>query len=95
MCGGGSKPSGSKSADRRHREQMAAQREQMAQQQRQFDEQMAASQKRYDEQKALAERPAPPAPSPTAEAPAAALEIATTKPSTSFTSGIADLIAAA
>ena len=59
---------------------MAAQRAQMAEQQRQFDEQMASSQKRYEEQKAMAERAPAPAPAPTADAPAAALQIAAAAP---------------
>ena len=70
MCGGGgnrSQPDNS--------EMLNLQREQMAEQKRQYEEQKAEQAARYAEQKAIAEAPPAPAPSPVAEAAAAALDI--------------------
>tara|TARA_Y100001951_G_C11275057_1_gene261353 strand:+ start:883 stop:1206 length:324 start_codon:yes stop_codon:yes gene_type:complete len=70
MCGGGgnrSQPDNS--------EMLNLQREQMAEQKRQYEEQKAEQAARYAEQKAIAEAPPAAAPSPVAQAAAAALDI--------------------
>ncbi len=75
MCGGGgrrSSPAPDNSA------QIALQKEQMAEQKRQFEIQRAESQARFDEQKAIQNAPAAPPPSPTAEVAGGALEITPT-----------------
>ena len=69
MCGGGRK---SQPQDDR---MLNLQREQMAEQKRQYEEQKAEQEKRYAEQKAISEAPPAPPPSPVAESAAAALEI--------------------
>tara|TARA_R100000742_G_C4263042_1_gene80893 strand:+ start:151 stop:462 length:312 start_codon:yes stop_codon:yes gene_type:complete len=51
------------------------QKEQMAEQKRQYEEQKASQEERYAEQKAIAEAPPAPPPSPVAQSAAAALEI--------------------
>jgi hypothetical protein len=50
------------------------QRQQMEQQQRQYEQQLAIQQAQYAEQKAIATAPPPPAPNPVAQAPTPALE---------------------
>ena len=75
MCGGGrrrSAPAPDNSA------QLALQREQMAEQKRQFEVQRAESQARFEEQKRIQNAPPPPPPSPTAEVAAPSLEITPT-----------------
>ena len=75
MCGGG----GGRSAPAPdNSEQLALQREQMAEQKRQFEIQRAEIQARFEEQKAIQNAPAPPPPSPTAEVAAPSLEITPT-----------------
>ena len=74
MCGGGC---GSRSAPDNSK-QLALQREQMAEQKRQFEIQRAESQKRFDEQKKIQNAPPAPPPSPTAEVAGASLEITPT-----------------
>ena len=69
MCGGG--PSGpseedKKEADERHQENLALQREQMAEQKRQFELSRQDNQARYREQKAASKAAPPPAPEKTA-----------------------------
>ena len=67
MCGGGGGGRDDSAQQRRHEEQMALQREQMAEQKRQFDLQLAQSEKRFKDQKAAAEADPAPAPNPIAE----------------------------
>ena len=74
MCGGG----GGRSSPPDNSKQLALQREQMAEQKRQFEVQRAESQARFEEQKAIQNAPAPPPPSPTAEVAAPSLEITPT-----------------
>ncbi len=69
MCGGNRRP-----RDRTD-EMLAVQREQMAEQKRQYEETRADNLARQEEQKKIAQAPSAPPPSPTAKAPAAALEI--------------------
>jgi hypothetical protein len=71
MCGGG----GGRSSPPDNSAQLALQREQMAEQKRQFEIQRAESQARFEEQKRIQNAPAPPPPSPTAEVAAPSLEI--------------------
>ena len=71
MCGGG----GRRSSSPDNSEMLNLQREQMAEQKRQYEEQKAQQEERYAEQKAIAEAPPAPAPSPVAMAAASALEI--------------------
>jgi len=71
MCGGGGR--GGSQPD--NSEMLELQRQQMAEQKRQYEEQKADQERRYAEQKAIAEAPPAPAPSPVAQAAAAALEI--------------------
>tara|TARA_R100001510_G_C7641510_1_gene199105 strand:- start:87 stop:440 length:354 start_codon:yes stop_codon:yes gene_type:complete len=77
MCGGG--PSGpseedKKEADERHQENLALQREQMAEQKRQFELSRQDNQARYREQKAASKAAPPPAPEKTAGVAAPAIE---------------------
>ena len=69
MCGGGGRP-----PDRTD-EMLAVQREQIAEQKRQYEETRADNLARQEEQKRIATAPAAPPPSATATAPAAALEL--------------------
>ena len=69
MCGGGSKPKD------RTDEMLAVQREQMAEQKRQYEETRADNQARQEEQRKIAEAPSAPPPSATAGGVAAALEL--------------------
>jgi hypothetical protein len=76
MCTGG--------GNKQTAQQAAIQREQQAEQKRQFDiqlglqqEQMARQDAQYREQLAIATAPPPPAPNKVADAPAAALEMST------------------
>ena len=69
MCGGG-RPDPPDNSD-----MLDLQREQMAEQKRQYEEQKVEQEKRYEEQKAIAEAPPAPAPSPVAQSTASALEI--------------------
>lgn len=66
MCGGGSPPDNSAALN--------LQRQQIEQQQKQFERQMAVQQTQYQEQQAIATAPPPPAPNPTAIAAASAIE---------------------
>ena len=70
MCGGGR----SRPPDRTD-EMLAVQREQIAEQKRQYEETRADNQARQEEQKRIATAPSAPPPSATATAPAAALEL--------------------
>ena len=70
MCGGGGRSS--PAPDDR---MLDLQREQMAEQKRQYEEQKAEQATRYAEQKAIAEAPPAPTPSPVAETAAAALDL--------------------
>ena len=56
-------------------EMLDLQREQMAEQKRQYEEQKAEQERRYEEQKAIAEAEPAPTPSPVAESAASALDI--------------------
>tara|TARA_B100000287_G_scaffold412294_1_gene442579 strand:- start:1297 stop:1791 length:495 start_codon:yes stop_codon:yes gene_type:complete len=67
MCGGGGGGGNDRAQQRRHEEQMALQREQMAEQKRQFELQLQQQQQRYEEQRAAAMAPPAPAPNPIAE----------------------------
>ena len=69
MCGGGGRP-----PDRTD-EMLAVQREQIAEQKRQYEETRADNLARQEEQKKIATAPSAPPPSATATAPAAALEL--------------------
>ena len=69
MCGGG------RSRPQQDDRMLNLQKEQMAEQKRQYEEQKASQEKRYAEQKAIAEAPPAPPPSPVAQSAAAALEI--------------------
>tara|TARA_R100001443_G_scaffold7742_1_gene17076 strand:- start:3954 stop:4265 length:312 start_codon:yes stop_codon:yes gene_type:complete len=69
MCGGGGRP-----PDRTD-EMLAVQREQIAEQKRQYEETRADNLARQEEQRKIATAPAAPPPSATATAPAAALEL--------------------
>ena len=68
MCGGG----GRRPPDRTD-EMLAVQREQIAEQKRQYEQTRADNLARQEEQKRIATAPAAPPPSATATAPAAAL----------------------
>tara|TARA_R100000458_G_scaffold23649_1_gene21173 strand:- start:890 stop:1213 length:324 start_codon:yes stop_codon:yes gene_type:complete len=74
MCGGG----GRRSSAPDNSAQLALQREQMAEQKRQFEIQRAESQARFEEQKRIQNAPPAPPPSPTAEVAGASLEITPT-----------------
>ena len=74
MCGGG----GRRSSPPDNSAQLALQREQMAEQKRQFEVQRAESQARFEEQKRIQNAPPAPPPSPTAEVAGASLEITPT-----------------
>tara|TARA_B100001989_G_scaffold137638_1_gene97551 strand:+ start:1443 stop:1754 length:312 start_codon:yes stop_codon:yes gene_type:complete len=69
MCGGNRRP-----PDRTD-EMLAVQREQIAEQKRQYEETRADNLARQEEQKKIATAPSAPPPAATAQAPAAALEI--------------------
>ena len=69
MCGGGGSPPD------RSEETLRLQREQMAEQKRQYEQTRADQQARQAEQEKIASAPSAPPPSATAERPAAALEI--------------------
>ena len=69
MCGGGGLPPD------RSEETLRLQREQMAEQKRQYEQTRADQQARQAEQEKIASAPSAPPPSATAERPAAALEI--------------------
>ena len=69
MCGGGGRPPD------RSEETLRLQREQMAEQKRQYEQTRADQQARQAEQEKIASAPSAPPPSATAERPAAALEI--------------------
>tara|TARA_B100001564_G_scaffold235404_2_gene198954 strand:+ start:1717 stop:2028 length:312 start_codon:yes stop_codon:yes gene_type:complete len=69
MCGGGGRPKD------RTDEMLAVQREQMAEQKRQYEETRADNVARQEEQKKIAQAPSAPPPSATAGSAAAALEI--------------------
>jgi len=71
MCGGGGRGGGGGD----NSEMLELQRQQMAEQKRQYEEQKAEQEARYAEQKAIAEAPPAPTPSPVAETAAAALDI--------------------
>ena len=71
MCGGGGR--GGSQPD--NSEMLELQRQQMAEQERQYEEQKRDQEARYAEQKAIAEAPPAPAPSPVAQSSASALEI--------------------
>lgn len=68
MCGGGAPSPPDNSAA------LNLQRQQMEQQQRQYEQQLAIQKQQYEEQKAIATATPPPAPNPVAQAPTAALE---------------------
>jgi len=77
MCGGGGgsdQAEAQEKADERHQENLALQREQMAEQKRQFDLQRAENQKRYEKQERIAEAAPPPPPEETAGVAAPALD---------------------
>ena len=69
MCGGGGRP-----PDRTD-EMLAVQREQIAEQKKQYEQTRADNLARQEEQKKIATAPSAPPPSATAQAPAAALEL--------------------
>ena len=69
MCGGGGRPPD------RSEETLRLQREQMAEQKRQYEQTRADQQARQTEQEKIASAPSAPPPSATAQRPAAALEI--------------------
>ena len=71
MCGGG----GRRSSPPDNSEQLALQREQMAEQKRQFELQRAESRARYEETRRMNQAEAPPAPSETADVAAPTLDI--------------------
>ena len=70
MCGGGGRP-----PDRSEEKLLRLQREQMAEQKRQYEQTRADQQARQAEQEKIASAPSAPPPSATAQRPAAALEI--------------------
>ena len=77
MCGsrgGGSNEDAKREAEERHQENLALQREQMAEQKRQFEISRADNQRRYKEQKKTAEAAPPPKPEKTAAVAAPAIE---------------------
>ena len=77
MCGsrgGGSNEDSKKAAEERHQENLALQKEQMAEQKRQFELSRADNQARYDEQRRQAEAAPPPPPEETAGVAAPALD---------------------
>ncbi len=77
MCGGGPKgPSeeDKKKSEERHQENLALQKEQMAEQKRQFEITRADNQRRYKEQKKTAEAAPPPKPEKTAAVAAPAID---------------------
>ena len=74
MCGGG----GGRSRAPDNSAQIALQKEQMAEQKRQFEVQRAESQARFEEQKRIQNAPPAPPPSPTAEVAGGSLEITQT-----------------
>ena len=77
MCGGGggsSNEEAKQQAKERHDENLALQKEQMAEQKRQFQISREDNQKRYDEQKRIANAPPPPAPEKTAQVASPALK---------------------
>ena len=77
MCGGGggsSNEEAKKEAEKRHQENLALQREQMAEQKRQFELSRQDNQTRYKEQKAATKAAPPPAPEKTAAVAAPAIE---------------------
>jgi len=69
MCGGGGRPKD------RTDEMLAVQREQIAEQKKQYEETRSDNLARQEEQKRIATAPSAPPPSATAQAPAAALEL--------------------
>ena len=69
MCGGGGRPPD------RSEETLRLQREQMAEQKRQYEQTRADQQARQAEQEKIANAPSAPPPSATAQRPAAALEL--------------------
>ena len=69
MCGGGGRPPD------RSEETLRLQREQMAEQKRQYEQTRADQQARQAEQEKIATAPSAPPPSATAQRPAAALEL--------------------
>ena len=69
MCGGGSRPPD------RSEETLRLQREQMAEQKRQYEQTRTDQAERQAEQEKIATAPSAPPPSATAQRPAAALEI--------------------
>lgn len=81
MCGGGGGGNNDAANQRRHEQQMALQREQMAEQKRQFELQLAQQNARYEEQRAAADAPLPPRPNPIAETSARSNPTATAAPS--------------
>ena len=77
MCGGGGggdQAEAREKADERHQENLALQREQMAEQKRQFELQRAENQKRYEKQQRIAEAAPPPPPEETAAVATPALD---------------------
>lgn len=77
MCGsrgGGSNEDAKREAEERHQENLALQREQMAEQKRQFEISRADNQRRYKEQKKTAEAAPPPKPEKTAAVAAPAID---------------------
>ena len=87
MCGGGGGGNNDAANQRRHEQQMALQREQMAEQKRQFELQLAQQNARYEEQRAAADAPLPPRPNPIAETSARSNPTATAAPSSPQTVG--------
>ena len=76
MCGGGggNQAEAQEKADERHQENLAIQREQMAEQKRQFELQREENQKRYEKQQRIAEAAPPPPPEETAGVATPALD---------------------
>ena len=77
MCGsrgGGSNEEAKKQAEERHQENLALQKEQMAEQKRQFELSRQDNQRRYKEQKAASQATPPPKPHKTAGVAAPAIE---------------------
>lgn len=77
MCGsrgGGSNEEAKQQAEERHQENLALQREQMAEQKRQFELSRQDNQRRYKKQERMAEADPPPRPEKTAGVAAPAID---------------------
>tara|TARA_R100000742_G_C4219196_1_gene43434 strand:+ start:230 stop:547 length:318 start_codon:yes stop_codon:yes gene_type:complete len=76
MCGGGGSDNSQarEDAEKRHQENLALQKEQMAEQKRQFELSREENLRRYEKQEKQADAPPPPPPEKTAQVAAPALD---------------------